>query len=111
MRSSTTHMMDFIEVFYSLRDSETPYHAIMWRSGMVIDLTKYERLAPLVTYCTQQQLPVLCTDEQIRKQLRLCGINTQIPRPRRKAGEELAYGTVILQPDEPPGQSSDAALE
>jgi hypothetical protein len=90
-------MQDFIEVFYSYRDGETPYHAIVWCSGAVVEVEQHEGLAPLVTSCTRHALPVVCTDDQIRKQLRLCGIAAQEPRSRRKETATLVYGSVLLE--------------
>jgi hypothetical protein len=87
-------MTDFIEVFYSVRDHNTPYQAIIWRDGAVSDIVKFERLAPLTTYWMQNRLPVLCTDDQIRKQLRLCGIPAKTPLPRRKGQDATAFGSV-----------------
>ncbi len=93
-------MNDFIEIFYSTRDARTPYHAIIWRSGVVVEVIQYERLAPLTTFWSRHQLPVLCTDEQIRKQLRLCGIPVQTPLPRRKGSDMLSYGSVGVEDGE-----------
>jgi hypothetical protein len=87
-------MTDFIEIFYSARDHTTPYHAIIWRDGVLVDIMKFERLAPLTIYWMQDRLPVLCTDEQIRKQLRLCGIPAKTPLPRRKGEDATAFGSV-----------------
>jgi hypothetical protein len=66
---------DFIEVFFSPRDPNIPYHVITWRDGGVVDVAEQHNLAEIATFCATAALPVLCSDEKIRKQLRLCGIS------------------------------------
>ncbi len=68
------YVRDFIEVFFSPRDPNIPYHVITWRDGGVIDVAEQHNLAEIATFCAAAALPVLCSDEKIRKQLRLCGV-------------------------------------
>jgi hypothetical protein len=65
---------DFIEVFFSPRDPNIPYHVIVWRNGGVVDVAEQHNLAEIAMFCANAALPVLCSDEKIRKQLRLCGV-------------------------------------
>jgi hypothetical protein len=66
-------MQDFIEVFNS-RDSQTPYYAIVWRSYTVAGIARCACLDNIVAYCEAYALPVVCKNEDMRKELRLCGI-------------------------------------
>jgi hypothetical protein len=82
------HVQDFIEVFFSPRDPNIPYHVITWRDGGVVDVAEQHNLAEIATFCATAALPVLCSDEKIRKQLRLCGIAALRELPHAPSARE-----------------------
>jgi hypothetical protein len=69
-------MQDFIEVFNS-RNSQTPYYAIVWRSCTVDGIARCARLANIIAYCTAHALPVVCKNDDMRRELLLCGIQAR----------------------------------
>ncbi len=62
-------MKDFIEVFYS-NNPYMPYYAIVWRSCTVVEISHHARLLDIARHCAYRRLPVVCTNEQIRDELK-----------------------------------------
>jgi hypothetical protein len=68
---------DYIDVFYSPTDTETPFCAFVWQQGRVIDTVSYESLKLTAEWCKRQGLPVVSASADLRAELSLYGVETR----------------------------------
>lgn len=68
---------DYIDVFYSPTDTETPFCAFVWHQGRVIDTVSYASLELTAEWCKQQGLPVVSASADLRAELGLYGVETR----------------------------------
>lgn len=68
---------DYIDVFYSPTDTETPFCAFVWHQGRVIDTASHESLELIAEWCKQRGLPVVSASADLRAELGLYGVETR----------------------------------
>lgn len=72
-------MRDFVDISLSPSDGERPYLVFLFHDGVVRDVTRHADIAAVVMTCQQHGLPVVALDPQVRRELRIYGIEAHLP--------------------------------
>ncbi len=70
---------EYIDLFHSPNDNNTPFCAFIWREGKVVGTSSHQGIEQAAAWCKYQALPVVAASADLRAELHLYGVEAYAP--------------------------------